>query len=277
MNAISDSEYLLMKQYIEKDCGVYIEDVKESLIEIRLSDITIEVGANTYIELQKKASQDKTGKLRERIIEAITTNETCWFRDDSAWSFIRGIQVPKLLDLAKSGETVRIWSTAVSTGQELYSLLMLLHEGAVKLDDESLLDNFEFLGTDISSSALFPAISGRYNQISMNRGIPDSYRNRYFTKTGNVWSFNETLRKKASFRRFNLEDDFNPLGQFDFVLCRYVAMYYSDIFKRRLYRKLASAVKSDGILLLGATESLEKYSDDFTVETHMDCVVNRRK
>jgi chemotaxis protein methyltransferase CheR len=274
MLTISEPEYALMKQYIEEHCGIHLEQGKEYLIETRLSDLVIEQGCSSFNEFHEKARRDSNGKLRDRIVDAMTTNETLWFRDDSAWEYIRDIQIPGLLNAAERGEKVRIWSAAASTGQEVYSLLMLLNEGAAARSKPQLLDRFEFLATDISTSALFLAMSGRYNSISINRGLPDFYLNKYFTKQGNVWLFNENLKKKVTFKKFNLQNSFSLLGKFDFIMCRYVAIYFSDSFKKNLFEKMAGVLNPGGVLLLGATESLRGYTDAFEIETYKNSVIN---
>lgn len=277
MVTISEPEFLLMKQYIEEHCGIHLGEGKEYLIETRLSDLVIESGSTSFQEFHLKARTDSSGKLRDRIIDAMTTNETMWFRDESAWTFLRESAVPALLDRAAQGKTVRVWSAAASTGQESYSLLMLLDEAARARGNPSLLNMIEILGTDISPSALFLAISARYDSFAIGRGMTPERKQRYFTQEGSVWIFDQVLKRRVSFKKFNLQDSFTPLGIFDLVLCRYVSIYFSDMFKRELFAKMSRIISPGGALLLGATESLRGLSDAFEIEYYKNAVVNRRK
>ncbi len=278
MITITEPEFMLMRQYIEEHCGIHLEPGKEYLIETRLSDLVIESGASSFQEFHLKARTDVSGKLRERIIDFMTTNETMWFRDESAWTFLRESAVPELLDKAAKGKQVRIWSSAASTGQEAYSMLMLLNEGARSRGVPQLLDRIEILGTDISPSALFLALSGRYDSFAMARGMAPDIKTKYFTQdSNNVWVFDQELKKRVKFRKYNLQDSFLSLGVFDLVLCRYVSIYFSESFKRTLFKKMAGVLSPGGVLLLGATESLRGLSDEFEIVYYKNAVVNRKK
>lgn len=277
MIKITEPEYILMKKYIEEHCGIHLAEGKEYLIESRLTDIVAETGCSSFQEFHFKARLDSTGKYRDRIVDAMTTNETLWFRDESAWTFLRESAVPFLLDQAASGCEVRVWSSAVSTGQEAYSLLMLLDEEAKARAAPYLLNNIEILATDISSAALFLAISARYDSIAINRGLPPDKKEKYFTQEGDVWIFDQELKKRVQFKRFNLQNSFTPLGSFDLILCRYVIIYFSDTFKRELFAKLAGVLKPEAKLLLGATESLRGFSNDFNISYYKNAVINTRR
>jgi chemotaxis protein methyltransferase CheR len=278
MISISEPEYLLLKQFIEDQCGIHLEEGKEYLIETRLSDLVKETGASSFQEFHLKARTDPTGKLRDRIVDAMTTNETMWFRDESAWTYLREAAVPALLEKAAAGKKVRIWSAAASTGQESYSLLMLLDEAARLKGKPDLLNSIEILGTDISSSALFLAISARYDSFSMNRGIPPDKKSRYFKQgDSGVWVFDQELKKRVSFKKFNLQNAFTSLGMFDLILCRYVSIYFSEAFKKDLFAKIAGVLPLGGVLLLGATESIRGFSDAFEITYHKSAVVNVKK
>jgi chemotaxis protein methyltransferase CheR len=278
MITITEPEYILMKQFIETHCGIHLESGKEYLIETRLSDLVLESGCNSFQEFHLRARTDPTGKLRDRIIDAMTTNETMWFRDESAWTWLREVAVPQLLDEAGKGNRVRVWSAAASTGQEAYSLLMLLEEGARLRGHPALLDRVEILGTDISSSALFLAISARFDSFAVGRGLPPDRKSRYFRQDeNNVWVFDQELKKRVSFKKFNLQNSFAPLGMFDLVMCRYVSIYFSDDFKRELFAKISGVLPAGTPLLLGATESLRGFTDAFDITYYKNAVVNLKK
>ncbi|MFO7751187.1 MAG: protein-glutamate O-methyltransferase CheR [Desulfobacteraceae bacterium] len=273
---ISQLEYSLMQKFIEEQCGILLEKGKEYLIESRLTDLVVENGCRSFKEFHEKAQSDNPGKLRDRIVDAMTTNETLFFRDKSTWVYLKEVAVPRLLDMAEKGGRPRVWSAAASTGQEAYSLVMLLNEGAQARQKPHLLDKIEILGTDISTSALFLAIAARYDNMAMGRGTTPSIKKRYFTRTGNVWEFDQTLKKRVTFKQFNLQNSFISLGTFDLILCRYVAIYFSKIFKRKLFSKMFRALNGKGVFLLGATESLRGFSDEFRVTHYKDAVINEK-
>lgn len=256
---ISQLEYSLMQKFIEEQCGILLEKGKEYLIESRLTDLVVEHRCRSFKEFHEKAKSDNSGKLRDRIVDAMTTNETLFFRDKSTWVYLKEVAVPRLLDMAEQGDRPRVWSAAASTGQEAYSLVMLLNEGAQARQKPHLLDKIEILGTDISTSALFLAIAARYDNMAMGRSTTPSIKKRYFSRTGNVWEFDRTLKKRVTFKQFNLQNSFISLGTFDLILCRYVAIYFSKVFKRDLFSKMFRALNRKGVFLLGATESLRGF------------------
>jgi len=276
MIKVNQLEYTLMQTYIEDICGIHLEKGKEYLIESRLTDLVIENGCASFQAFHSKAQSDSSGKLKDRIVDAMTTNETLFFRDNSAWEYIKEIAVPLLLDKAEKNKKVRIWSAAASTGQEAYSLLMLLHDMAKVRGKLHLLDKIEIIGTDISTSALFLAISARYDAMTIARGTPPDKKQTYFTQNGNVWEFDQILKKRVTFRQFNLQNSFVSLGKFDLILCRYVAIYFSEQFKRKLFSKMAQSLNSGCVLMLGATESLRGLSDDFKIRYYKDAVLNEK-
>ncbi len=277
MLKINEPEYALMTRYIEEHCGIHLEKDKEYLIESRLSDLLAETGCRSFQEFHFKARTDPTGRLRDRIIDAMTTNETSWFRDKSVWEYLETVAVPDLLDRAARSGVARIWSAAAATGQEAYSLVMLLDEAARRRGMHSLLDRIEVLGTDISTTALATAVAGRYDAIAISRGLPDDKRHRYFTQEGPSWVLDERLRSRVRFKRFNLQDPFVFPYTFDLILCRYVSIYFSESFKRAMFAKLATVLRPGGVLILGATESLREFSDAFEIGYFNSAVINTKK
>ena len=273
---LSGNEFELLKNFVERQCGIHLEPGKEYLIETRLTDLAIEQGCRTFQEFHQKAVADATGKLRGRIVDAMTTNETYFFRDDNLWNYLREVAAPALLRKAASGP-VRIWSAAASTGQEAYSFSMLLDEIARSIGLTSALRNIEIVGTDISSAALFLAISGRYDSLAIRRGLSDERRARYFREDGSVWVVSDEVKSRAKFKRFNLMDSLAPLGSFDLVLCRYVAIYFQEDFKKDLFQRIAGVLKPGCPLLLGATETLRGLTDEFEIQIHKNCTTFVRR
>ncbi len=277
MIRISDAEFALMARYIENVCGIHLRGDKAYLIESRLSDLLAASGCRSFQSFLHMARDDVSGGLRDRIVDAITTNETSWFRDASAWTYLAEAGLPVVLDRAVAGKPARVWSAAVSTGQEVYSLLMLMDEILQARGLPSFLSRVEVMATDISSTALAAARAGVYDSLSMGRGLSAERKFRYFTPTPKGWAFEPRLRDRVRFRRYNLQDNFTFFGTFDLVLCRYVSIYFSDDFKRELFRRMARVVRPGGVLLLGATESLREFSDDFEIHYFKNAAINVRK
>ncbi len=277
MLRITDPEYVLMKTYIEEHCGVHLEEDKEYLIESRLSDLVAASGCRSFQEFHFKARTDLSGRLRDQIVDAMTTNETSWFRDKGAWEYLAEVAAPDLLDRAAEAGGAQVWSAAASTGQEPYSLAMLLEEEALRRGRPSLAARVEIMATDISTSALLTAMAGRYDAIAMNRGLAEERRERYFVREGRSWVLDPRIRERVSFKKFNLQNPFIFARPFDLVLCRYVSIYFSEGFKRDLFAKTASVLRPGGVLLLGATESLREFSREFEISYYKNAVINTRR
>jgi len=263
---LTRQEFSVLRDYIREQCGICVPEDKSYLIESRLAGLVAEIGARDFADLYRKAQDDDSLSLQDRIIDAITTNETSWFRDGNHWLAIRELVIPALFNRLRTRQElrVRIWSAACSTGQEIYSFGMLLREYANRKGDlHDLIRKFEMIGTDISPSALRVAASGRYNTIAMSRGLNDRLRREYFTADGDVSVLLPSLRKSVRFEKFNLQNDFTAFGKFDLILLRNVSIYFADDFKRTLFHRAAEALFPGGILFLGASESLLGYSTDF--------------
>lgn len=259
--AISKEEFDLFRKFIKEKCGITLVEGKEYLVENRLTVLMIQSGAETFTELYKLVISDNT--LAAKVIEAIVTNETLWFRDNSFFELLNGKVVPWLVDKAKRSK-VRIWSVASSTGQEAYSVGILVNEACIAAGNPALKNKFEVIGTDISPSAIFMAISGRYSQLAMSRGMRKEYLEKYFKKDGAAYELDESIRSMVQFKKMNLLDNLIGLGSFDFVMCRNVLIYFSDEIKRDIYSKLHKNMNNSAVLVIGATESSAAYTDDFT-------------
>jgi len=266
---ISADEFELLRGYIEEQCGIALGDEKAYLIETRLTKLMIENGCENFGEFYRLIKKDPRSGLRDKIVDAMTTNETLWFRDNHPFTILTEKLLPPLTDELRAGKRgpVRIWSAASSTGQELYSIAMTIQEYC-RAHPGVEPGQFELLGTDISPSALFIATAGRYDPIAMKRGLPDSLRDRYFKQDGRVWILDEGIRKMATFKKFNLQDSTMGLGTFDIVFLRYVAIYFSDDLKKQIFSNITRVLSPGGHLIIGAVESLRGYSDAFELVTH---------
>jgi len=264
------SHFPLLSHYVAEACCIHLGEEKRYLFEARLGTIIAESGARDIPDFISKAKADATGRLRDKIIDSMTTHETYWFRDARPWEVLEKTILPDFANLLRRGEKhrIRILSAACSSGQEPYSIALLLH----KLKADGLLEGvnlsaFEIIAFDISPGTLFLASSGRYSQLEISRGLPDYWKNNYFDPTSsNTWTLKAPVRSMVSFKRRNLQDDLTSLGVFDFVLCRNVAIYFEEQFKLDLFNRLSQIIFKDGLLMLGGTESLLSHQNLFQAE-----------
>ena len=267
--AITTTEFKLLRDYIEEHCGICLGDGKAYLIETRLAGLMVENGCPEFGAFYRLAKNAPSSQLRDKIIDAMTTNETLWFRDTHPFTTLAEKLLPPLTDEILKGNRfrIRIWSAACSTGQEPYSLAMVIHEYC-RTHPGITPGHFEILATDISPSALFLAKAGRYDENAMRRGLPDDMRSRYFHSDGNVWKVNEELKNLITYKKFNLQEPMDPLGRFDIVFCRYVTIYFAEDFKKKIFDGMARALAPSGHLVVSAVESLRGIADQFLPLTY---------
>lgn len=259
--SMQDEECDLFRRYVETHCAVSLGREKKYLFESRLARLLVQSGARDFAEFYRMVIERPDPRLRDRIVEAITTHETLWFRDSHPFLALRDELIPELARRAsRERRSLRIWSAGCSTGQEPYSLAMLVHELSLPADSEPWGGfDTEILATDISHYALTIARAGRYDRIAMQRGLVgpwERYQKCYFAEQGTVSVLAERIRRRVVFQRLNLQDDFAHLGRFDLILMRNVGIYFSGDFKQNLWARLASSLRSGGWLLLGAAEGL---------------------
>jgi len=212
-------------------------------------------GCANLKDLYKKISLNGNA-LGKKVIDAMTTNETLWFRDSTFVDAVENKVVPWLVKKAYK-QTVRIWSAASSTGQEAYSMAMLIDSALRKAGAGAPpASRFQIIGTDISPSVIFMAVSGKYSQLAVSRGMRPEFLTRYFKKDGVVYSVDEKLRNMVTFKQLNLKDSFLTMGKFDLILCRYVLIYFTDELKLKICSKFHRALQPDSLLTIGATESI---------------------
>jgi len=266
---ITVNEFKLLRDLIEKWCGIALGNEKAYLIETRLMGLMAQTGCEDYGSFYRLLAKDQDWQLRDKIVDAMTTNETLWFRDAHPFTILRERLLPPLGAelLAGNRFRIRIWSGASSTGQEAYSIAMAIHE-CCRATPGLRPAQFEILATDISPSALFLAKAGRYDESSLNRGLGNERRARFFHPEGNSWVVNDEVKQLVTFRKFNLQDSLEPLGHFDIVFMRYVTIYFSDPLKRQIYSAIAKLVGPDGHLIISAVESLRGISEDFVQLNH---------
>lgn len=263
---ISEEDFIHISSYINDHCGVVIPPEKAYLIETRLSKFMIDAGLSSFGEFYKYLISNADPSLSQKVIDAVTTHETFWFRDNTPWKVLEEILLPSLVDKLKrkEKEKVRIWSAAVSTGQEVYSTVMCVDNYIKKRKIQGItLDNFDFFATDISSNVLEIAKKGRYDRISMRRGLDNYYRDKYFTEKDAAWDIDPKIRDAVQFIHFNLKNNYSVFGSFDIIFCRYVLIYFSDKLKQETITKMSGALNSGGILFTGNYALYDFFNNEF--------------
>jgi len=264
MADISASEIELLSKYILGVSGIKLDKSKAYLLENRLAPILKETGCHSFADLYHAAKKERGGHLEKEIVDAISTNETFFFRDKTPFDLLKNKIIPDIIDRRGQGNQarkipLRIWSAACSTGQEVYSIAITLLEmlpGRDKFD-------ISILGTDISSKAIGQASYGKYSKFEVERGLDPQKRQRYFTAMGNSWRVKDEVRSLATFKKINLMEPFTQMGKFDVVFCRNVAIYFKEADKMKLFRNIAKVMRPDGALLVGGSENLASIAPDF--------------
>jgi len=267
---VTDEEFNLLRDIIQKKSGIHLGDNKKYLIENRLSLLASKAQCTTFGEFARKLNYGfKSKDLEEKVIEAITTKETYWFRDFSPFEHLKEVFFPLMAEEILSGKRdhIRIWSAASSTGQEPYSIAMTALEFQRKFRLTKPIDQYlSLLATDISQKALTKAEQGVYNYNELRRGLPEEYIRRYFKEKGADWILSEKVRSLVEFAVYNLQ---HPVPvkwkDFDLIMLRNVMIYFSDAFKKSILEKIAKKLGPDGILYLGTGETVSGYSNKFQV------------
>lgn len=268
-SGISEVEFRLLRDYIEQQCGIALTEDKAYLVETRLAGLLAESGCVDFGSFYRLASGGTKPELKDKIVDAMTTNETLWFRDGHPFRILREKLLPELGEQIRTGRRfrIRIWSAASSTGQEPYSIAMEVLEFCRRTAGLNP-DQFEILATDISPSALFLARAARYDNAAIGRGMTDDMKSRYFTQNGQVWCLNDEVKKMVTLKKFNLQDPLGPLGRFDIVFCRYVTIYFAEAFKKRIYEGIAQMLAPEGYLIISAVENLGGLTSSFQNLSH---------
>lgn len=267
--AITPVEFKLLRDYIERHCGIVLGEEKAYLVETRLAGLLAETGCRDFGSFYRMASGEPGTALRDKIVDAMTTNETLWFRDGHPFQILREVLLPEFSEQLRTGGRfrIRIWSAAASTGQEPYSIALSILEHC-RSNPDLRPDHFEIVASDISPSALFLARAGRYDAGALGRGMPEGLRDRYFRQEGQVWVLDDAVKRLVTLRKFNLQDPMDSLGRFDIVFCRYVTIYFSDPFKRQIYEGIARLTSPGGYLFISAVENMHGHADLFETRSH---------
>jgi chemotaxis protein methyltransferase CheR len=251
-------EYDYLRKLLKERSGLVLSSEKQYLVESRLTPVARKAGVPTLGELVQKL-KGANERLIVDVVEAMTTNESFFFRDKIPFDHFRDAIVPALLIARAKERRLRIWCAAASTGQEPYSLAMCLKEMKVRLAGWRV----EILGTDISLEVLEKAKAGIYSQFEVQRGLPIQMLVKYFTQIGDTWQIAPELRAMVQYRPLNLLTEFGHLGGFDVVFCRNVLIYFDQETKIGVLNRIARLIDPDGYLILGAAETVVGLTDAF--------------
>lgn len=251
-----DYEYL--RKLLKDRSGLDLSADKQYLIESRLLPLSRKSGLAGIGELVQKMKGGSVD-ITTQVVEAMTTNETFFFRDKVPFDHFRDSIMPEILQARTSRKTLRIWCAAGSTGQEPYSLAMCLKEMGAALSGWRV----EILATDLSQEVLEKSRAGIYSQFEVQRGLPIQMLVKYFKQTGELWQINADIRAMVQHRQLNLLHDFSQLGVFDVIFCRNVLIYFDQDTKINIFSRLAKTTEPDGFLVLGAAETVVGLTDVF--------------
>lgn len=270
-SSIAVNEYNLFRRYLENACGIVLGENKHYLVTSRLKRVTEEFSFPTLSEMMKTLVNGNDRHLREKVIDAMTTNETMWFRDVYPFEILKKELLP---ELAKNKNPVKIWSAASSTGQEAYSISMTTSEFQ-QSNPGKLISNVEIVGTDISQTVVNKAKQGRYDELSVVRGLSPQRRDKFFSKKDDQWAINPDIMQRTRFTELNLLNNYSLLGKFDIIFCRNVLIYFSSEMKKDILERMAQILKPGGTLILGGSESPTGYTKAFAMVRYPDGVVYR--
>ncbi len=248
---------------LQRGSGLVIGPEKQYLLETRLATVMRDNGVRDLDALAERLQGHSAGstEMERQIIEAMTTNESFFFRDDKPFTHARNVALPRLHSNRPPGAKIRIWSAAASSGQEAYSLAMIVAELRPQLGARQV----EILGTDLSREQVQRAREGVYTQFEVQRGLPMQHLVKYFRKDGLNWRINDAIRGMVTFKEWNLLADPRSLGEFDLVFCRNVLIYFDRPTKTRVLEAIARQMAPDGMLYLGGAETVLGITDRFEI------------
>ena len=249
---MTPEDFGFLRKLLKERSGLVLAAEKQYLAESRLLPVARKHGMTTLTELVAALKSPLAVTLATEVVDAMTTNETFFFRDKIPFDHFRDTIMPALIASHQKRHRIRIWCTAAASGQEPYSLAMMLRE----MNQQLAGFRIEILATDLSNEMLEKAQSGIYSQFEVQRGLPIQQLVKYFTQVGEAWQIAPEIRAMVSFRQLNLLQDFGHLGSFDLIFCRNVLIYFDQPTKIGVLDRLARVIESDGFLVLGAAETV---------------------
>jgi chemotaxis protein methyltransferase CheR len=255
---VTPLDYEFLRKLLKERSGLDLSTDKQYLVESRLIPLARRAGLAGIAELTAKMRSGSEA-LTVEVVEAMTTNETFFFRDKIPFDHLRETVLPELLQARANRRSLRIWCAASSSGQEPYSIAMCLKEFASTLMGWRV----EILATDLSQGVLDKSRAGIFSQFEVQRGLPIQMLVKHFTQVGELWQLNADIRAMVQHRQLNLLQDFSHLGTFDVIFCRNVLIYFDQNTKVGIFDRLARMLEADGVLALGAAESVVGITDAF--------------
>lgn len=253
------SDFEFLRGFLKARSGLIITEDKHYLLESRLDPLMRRFDLPDMSRLARAVRENSKPGLAEAVVEAMTTNESLFFRDKKPFDLLSTVILPALVRNRRPGQPIRIWCAAASTGQEPYSIAILLRENPHLLGGHPV----EIIGTDLSNEVLERASAGIYNQFEVQRGLPIQLLLKYFTKIKDSWQISSEIRAMVKLRRLNLLEPFSTLGMFDIIFCRNVLIYFDVPTKDDVLTRMARNIAGDGYLILGGAETVVGISDAF--------------
>ena len=257
---MTPADFLLLQTFLKSRSGLDLAADKQYLVDSRLNPVAVRNGHGDAAAMVAALRTGRDKALEKVVVEAMTTNESFFFRDKTPFDEFRERIVPTLMERRGQERRLRIWCAAASTGQEPYSLAMILKDMGPQMANW----RSEIVGTDLSQDVIEKARAGLYSQFEVQRGLPAQMLIRYFAQQGEMWQLNAAIRAMVDYRVFNLLDPFTMLGRFDVIYCRNVLIYFDAQTKRDVLDRLAQQLAPDGYLVLGAAETVVGLTDSFT-------------
>ncbi len=257
---MTPAEFEFLRDMLKSRSGLVVGEEKRYLLESRLLPVAREEGMESLGDLSRALMAAGSEPLRVKVTQAMTINESFFYRDKTPFENFREIMVPAMISSRRSmTRNLKIWCAAASTGQEPYSLAIEIQE----LESQLRGWKTSIIGTDLCEEVLEKAKAGLYSQFEVQRGLPIQLLVKYFKQTGSMWQIDSAIRSMVDYRHFNLLDDYAALGTFDIIFCRNVLIYFDPPTKREILARMAKRLQPDGYLVLGAAETVIGISDDF--------------
>ena len=259
---LDDKSYHQFRTFLEQQCGIVLGENKQYLVKSRLAPLMSKFDLGSLGELVTRTLSPVERQLRAAVIDAMTTNETLWFRDDYPYKLLKRKLLP---DFADRKEPLKIWSAASSSGQEPYSIAISILEYQ-QANPGAFPRGVQVIGTDISTTMLDHCKYGHYDSLALARGLSQERKNKFFEAGDNgMLKVKEQVKKMVSFRPLNLLNSYSLIGKFDIVFCRNVLIYFSPEIKAQIIGQIHGTLNNAGYLFLGASESLSGLNDDFNM------------
>jgi chemotaxis protein methyltransferase CheR len=257
---MNSADFDYVRKLVRDSAAISLDDTKQYLVQSRLEPLAVKVCGGSMEELLRQLRAQPRGELHTRVVEAMTTNETYFFRDNSPFEALRKAVLPAVIKRAESSKVLTIWSAACSSGQEAYSVAMMLDTYFPTLAGWSI----QIVGTDFSSAMVKRAQQGLFTQLEVNRGLPAPMLIKYFERDRLEWKLKEAIRRRVTFRQMNLLDTHYDLPRLDIVFLRNVLIYFDKAIKEAIVGRVHRLLRPDGALFLGAGETMFNIDDRFS-------------